>query len=130
LEELRLRHNRIKDIPWNIDRMKKLKILTLDTNEIDYLPNTIGKLKFLTEFTIIPNPLSTINDEDVLLACHYRNTNYVLRYLLIQHIPKNYPYVEEIRTTVARKEEKKRLYHRRTKFLSESLKKSRGLCCP
>jgi len=90
-----------------MNRLKKLKVLTLDSNEIDYLPNTIGKLKFLTEFSLIPNPLGTVNDEDVLLACHYRNTNFVLRYLLIQQIPKNYPYFEEIRTSLARKEEKK-----------------------
>jgi len=126
LEELRVRHNRIKDLPWGMNRLKRLKVLTLDSNEIDYLPNTIGKLKFLTEFSLIPNPLGTVNDEDVLLACHYRNTNFVLRYLLIQQIPKNYPYFEEIRTSLARKEEKKNEFSEEQNSLRKVLKHPDG----
>jgi len=125
LEELYLGNNKIKHIPWGMNRLRKLKILHLENNEIDFIPNTVGKLQYLTDLSIIPNPLDSINDENTLLACHNGHTRIVQEFLLFQEIPKNYPFKEDIVSEINKKEEKLRSYTDDQKLIRKILKEKK-----
>jgi len=126
LEELSLRHNMIRVLPWAMDRLKRLHVLHLDHNLIDYIPNPLGKLD-IHDLQILPNPLDTLNDEDVLIACHSGDLPLVLDYFLDQSIPEEYPFKEDIVLQQKLKSEKRSKYTDDQLLLRNVVKTKMGL---
>eukprot|EP01125_Pyxidicula_operculata_P014099 TRINITY_DN4681_c0_g1_i3.p1 TRINITY_DN4681_c0_g1~~TRINITY_DN4681_c0_g1_i3.p1 ORF type:complete len:275 (+),score=49.82 TRINITY_DN4681_c0_g1_i3:338-1162(+) len=89
LEKLCAEHNNIASVPWGIDRLKRLKILYLHNNMIDFVPNTIANLT-LTEFRIDKNPLADCNDATLSRAIESGNTKLIWEGLKNQEIPSQY----------------------------------------
>jgi len=69
----------------------------LESNQINYIPNTIAKVSTLQEFLIVPNPLDTINDDDVIWSCHNGYVTILLDFLAKQPIPQDYPFLDEVK---------------------------------
>lgn len=46
-------------LPWNLGGLHHLKVLTLHSNRIAYLPNSLGLLE-LDEFTYNDNPIDGV----------------------------------------------------------------------
>ena len=83
-------HNHITRLPWNIHRLSSLRALLVDNNEIQQLPNNLGRSFYsvsdigivphisgrmvnLRELAVVPNPLQdeavrTAEDMDSLLS--------------------------------------------------------------
>jgi len=127
LEELHLGNNVIEHLPWNFHKLRRLKKLFLESNKINYVPNTIGKLTCLINLSIIPNPLTTINDVDIVLACHNAQFNIVLDFLYQQPIPNDYPYLPYIKYLEEKKIQKLRAHTDDQNLLKKILKTTKGL---
>jgi len=114
LEELYLGNNQLEHLRWNFHKFKRLKKLHIDCNNINYIPNSVARLNSLVEFSVVPNPLSNINDDDVVWACHSGYINIILEYLDKQPIPPNYPYANDIIKLDEKKERKIKIVYRRS----------------
>jgi Leucine-rich repeat (LRR) protein len=68
LEELRLRHDGITDLPEGIGALKNLRLLDLSGNPIAELPAGIGDLTALEEFYLNEDPLLDLEHELPTLA--------------------------------------------------------------
>ncbi len=68
LEELRLRHDGITELPEGIGELKNLRLLDLSGNPITELPARIGELKALEEFYLNDDPLLDLEHDLPILA--------------------------------------------------------------
>eukprot|EP01124_Arcella_intermedia_P010142 TRINITY_DN16678_c0_g1_i1.p1 TRINITY_DN16678_c0_g1~~TRINITY_DN16678_c0_g1_i1.p1 ORF type:complete len:390 (-),score=73.37 TRINITY_DN16678_c0_g1_i1:40-1176(-) len=127
LEVLTMSNNKIKHLPWALNRLKRLQILRLDGNLIDYIPNTLGKVDSLAELQILPNPLGSINNDDVIIACHSGSLVRVLEFFLTQEVPKDYAYIEDIQIELQRKKSKEASLTDDQLILRKVLKNKKGL---
>jgi Leucine-rich repeat (LRR) protein len=128
LEELFLGHNKIEHLPWALHKLRKLKILHIESNMINYIPNTIGKLMpTLVDLLIIPNPLESINDDDVVWACHNGYIHIILDYLLKQTIPPNYPFLADLKQAEEKKKDKLKAFTEDQNMVRRLLKSPKGL---
>jgi len=90
------------------------------------VPNTIGRLTQLIELSIIPNPLNTINDVEIILACHNGDFPVILDYLCYQPIPEDYPYIPVIRQLEDKKNQKLKSHTEDQNLLRKILKSTKG----
>jgi len=128
LEECYFDHNKIEFLPWNFNKLNKLKKLHLGSNKIRYLPNTISKLSdTLIEFIIIPNPLTPVPDEDTIWAIHNGYNDIILDYLAKQSIPDDYPYWDDIKKYEEKKREKLKLFSEDQNIVRLLLKHPKGI---
>ena len=63
LKKLDARNNKIKAVSSQINKLKKLQILRLDHNDLQYLPEEIYELTNLEEFTFSDNEVTGLTKQ-------------------------------------------------------------------
>eukprot|EP01124_Arcella_intermedia_P019266 TRINITY_DN2653_c0_g1_i1.p1 TRINITY_DN2653_c0_g1~~TRINITY_DN2653_c0_g1_i1.p1 ORF type:complete len:370 (+),score=96.46 TRINITY_DN2653_c0_g1_i1:33-1142(+) len=82
LSDVALDHNKIEEVPWNMNNLKQLTSITLNNNNISYLPPTFGELH-LEDLSLHNNQLDAILFESNTIEG-------TLEAIRIQKIPKKY----------------------------------------